>query len=183
MTEKTLARDDLDPGRSVNVVELVGVLGDESLAATVEFHAGEYRLYRRCLQRLSCYEATDGCRQSRSKLRLCDQSLQSIDVPSIITRFVDRCFGDESRMSQAQIVEQTAERFYADHSVPDVLVPIEPRSSRSFRVIAVPDLHALEADRRIEMLQGLIEAFLADDVAAGNMSVAGVDAGPDGNDS
>src|SRR5579864_4122066 len=86
-------------------------------------------------------------------------------------------------MGQAQIVKQTAECLFADHSLPDVLVAVELRSAGGSRVIAVPDFYAVETDGCIEMLQRLIETFFADYVVSGNMRVAGIDASADGDDS
>ena len=73
-------------------------------------------------------------------------------------------------------LSKTSERLLADRSLPDLLVTVEFRSARSFRVIAVPDLHVIQADRGIEMLQSFIESSLADDVVSGNVRVAGIDA-------
>ena len=84
-------------------------------------------------------------------------------------------------MREAQVIEQTAKRSLPDRSLPDVLVTIEFRAARRFRVIAVPDLHLIQTDGRIEMLQRLVKAFLADDVVSGNVRVAGIDAGADRN--
>ena len=113
---------------------------------------------RRCWQRLSQQrlEPLDfaiGCRHRGSKLRLCHKSFQSIDISAIVSRLLDRRLGNERRMRQAKIVEQHSESLFADRSLPDLLMPVEFRSARSFRVITVPDLDVIQPDRGIKMLQ------------------------------
>jgi len=51
-------------------------------------------------------------------------------------------------------------------------------SHARFGVVAVPDLHVVQADGPVEMLQRLVEAFFADDVVSRDVGVAGVDAAP-----
>ena len=117
-----------------------------------------------------------GCRYRRSKLRLCDKVFESFNVSAIVTRTIDRRLGNEGRVRQSQIVEQDSKSLFADRSLPNLLVTVEFRSARSFRVITVPDLHVIQADRGIKMLQRFIESSLADDVVSGNVRVARVDA-------
>src|SRR5207253_2300483 len=86
-------------------------------------------------------------------------------------------------MSQPQIVEQNSKRLLADHSLPDMLVTVQLRSACGLGVVAVPDLHVIQADCGIKMLQGLIEAGLAHNVISGYMRMTGIDAGSDWNHS
>src|ERR1035441_4943492 len=67
-------------------------------------------------------------------------------------------------------------RFLADHSLPDLLMPVELRSPRRSGVIAVPDLDVIQPDGGIEMLQRHIEPFFADNVVSRCVRVAGVNA-------
>jgi hypothetical protein len=112
---------------------------------------------------------------------LSDQLLEGFDVSAIVARLVDGSFGDEGRVGEAEIVEQDAEGFDADSSLPDLLVAVEFRSAGGFGIVAVDYFYIVQADGGIEVLHGSIEALFADDVVAGDVSVAGVDAGCDWN--
>src|SRR5438270_632529 len=79
-------------------------------------------------------------------------------------------------MCKPEIIQQDSERLLADRSLPDMLMPIQLGSAGSFRIVTVPDLHPVQADGRIEMLQRLKDAFFADDVVSGDMRVTGIDA-------
>ncbi len=59
-------------------------------------------------------------------------------------------------MGQPKIVEQNSKCLFADSSLPDLLMAVELRTARRFGVVAVPYLDAIQADSRIEMLQGLV---------------------------
>src|SRR5258706_8002612 len=54
---------------------------------------------------------------------------------------------------------------------------VQLRSSGGFGVVAVYDLHIVQSNSAIEMEKRLIDALFADDVVAGNVRVAGIDAG------
>ena len=113
---------------------------------------------------------------------LSDQLLEGFDVSAVVAGLVDGSFGDEGGVCEAEIVEQDAEGFDADGSLPDVLVAVEFGSAGSFGVIAMDYFYIVQADGSVEMLQSLVNALFADDVVAGDVSVAGVDARGDGND-
>src|SRR5580704_14396639 len=114
--------------------------------------------------------------------RLAHKVLEGVDIPAVVAGLIDGGLSDEGDMSEAWVVEQTAEGFDADGTFSDVLMAVELRSPRSLGVIAMDDFHMVQANGRIEMLQGLVETLLADDVIAGNVRVAGIDAGGDGDD-
>ena len=86
-------------------------------------------------------------------------------------------------MRQPKVIEQNAKCFFADTSLPNVLMTIQLRSARGFRVVAVPDLNGIQSKGGIEMLQSLVNALLADNVVSGNVRVTSIDAGADRNDS
>ena len=117
-----------------------------------------------------------------SKLGL-HEIFECFDVSAVVTGTIDRRFGNEGRVRQSQIVEQDPESFFADRSLPDLLVTVELRSARSFRIVAMPYLHVIQSDRGIKMLQGFIESGLANDVVSGNVSVTCVDARANRDDS
>ena len=85
-------------------------------------------------------------------------------------------------MGESQIVQQNAKWFDANRSLPDVLMAVELRSSRRLGIVAMNNLHIVQSNGCIEMLQGLVDAFLADDVISGNVRVASIDASRDGHD-
>src|SRR5580704_12186847 len=102
--------------------------------------------------------------------------LEGVDIPAVVAGLIDGGFSDERDMSEAGAVEQNAEWFNADGTFSNVLMAVELRSSRSLGVVAMDDFHMVQANGRIEMLQGLVETRFADDVVAGNMRVAGINA-------
>src|SRR5712692_2818555 len=53
------------------------------------------------------------------------ESLQRRHVSLIISRLVNRGFGDEGGVGEAQVIQQPPEWFPADASLPDVLMPVE----------------------------------------------------------
>ena len=107
---------------------------------------------------------------------LSNQLLEGFDVSAVVTGFVDGSFRDEGGVCEAEIVEQDAEGFDADGSLPDVLVAIEFGSAGSFGIIAMNYFYIVQADSSVELLQSLINAPFADNVVSGDVSVAGVDA-------
>src|SRR5205085_8750932 len=50
-------------------------------------------------------------------------------------------------------------------------------TARRFGVIAVPDRDIFETDGQVQVAQGLLHAFLTDNVVAGHVYVTGVNAG------
>src|SRR3979490_1134010 len=110
------------------------------------------------------------------------QLLQCLHIPAIVAWLVYRGFGDEGSMGQPQVIQQDAKGFFANGSLPDVLVAIQFRAAGGFGVIAVPDFDIVQADGGVEMRQRLVEAFFADDVVSGNVGVAGIDARGNGGD-
>src|SRR4029453_11258112 len=65
------------------------------------------------------------------------------------------------------IVDEAAERFEAETSPADVLVPADPASQRLFVVVKVKQLRALEADQPAELVERLRVAFWGADIVAG----------------
>jgi hypothetical protein len=65
MVEQIFTGNDVVPGRSRDLVELVGMLGDETLAASVEFHGERVSAVRTLLATsLSPTGSMDGRRQT-----------------------------------------------------------------------------------------------------------------------
>lgn len=84
-----------------------------------------------------------------------DQLLQHRHVAAVVAGPVNRGFSNESSVGKARIIEQRAEGFFPDRSLPDMLMTIEFRSASSLRVVTVPNFDPAEADGRFQMLQGL----------------------------
>ena len=84
-------------------------------------------------------------------------------------------------MRQAEIVQQHPKCLQADGSLPDLFMAVEFRSARGLRIVAVYDLYMIQSDRRVELLQGRVNSLFADDIVSGDVRVAGIDAGADGN--
>src|SRR5215472_11168297 len=123
--------------------------------------------------------------QTAPRRRLCfrDQFLQRANISAVIARIIDRRLCNEGRVSQTEIIQQHAERFLPNHSLPDMFVPIQLRSTRRLGVIAMPDLDAAQSDGGIQMLQRLVQTLLADDVVSRDMCMTGVDTSANRNDS
>ena len=83
-------------------------------------------------------------------------------------------------MREPFVIEQTAEGFQADASLPDVLMAVELRSARGFCVVAMPDVNVLEPDGAIKLVERVVEPGLADDVIPRDVGVARVDTGSAG---
>lgn len=66
------------------------------------------------------------------------KSLERLDVSAIVAGFVDRRFGDEGGMGQAQIIQQDAEGLAADHSLADMLVAVQLRTTSGLGIVAMP---------------------------------------------
>src|SRR6185369_8146674 len=101
-----------------------------------------------------CEQVSDGM----LALHLCNQLLEGVHVPAVISGFIDRRFSDESRLLQARMVDQTPERLQADGAFANVLMPIKLRSTRSFGVVAVPYRNVFESDGGVEFVQRVTKA-------------------------
>ena len=108
------------------------------------------------------------------------QPLQRAHIALLVAGLVDRSFGDEGAVVETRIVEQPAERIESHGSLPDVLVAIELGTARGFGIVAVPDTDSFEGDGRSNLLHRFGVAFGGDQVVAGNVGVAGVEADGDG---
>ena len=64
----------------------------------------------------------------------------------------------------------------------DVLMAVELRSAHRLGVVAMPDIHMLQADRPLQLIERLRKPGLAHDVIACDMCVAGIDARPCGHE-
>src|ERR1700722_1895945 len=114
---------------------------------------------------------------------LIHQPLQCIHVSAIVSRLVNRRLGNEGSMGQPEIVQQNAEWFFSNGSLPDMLMAVKLRSTRGLGVVAVDNANIVQPDSCVEMLECLIDAFFADDVIPGNVRVARVDARGDRHNS
>ena len=83
-------------------------------------------------------------------------------------------------MRGARIVQQAAEEFEADGSLPDVLVTIELGTASGLGVVAMPDGNVFEADSPVEAAPSFPRNRFGNEVVSGNVRVAGVDASADG---
>src|SRR5579864_7179101 len=79
-------------------------------------------------------------------------------------------------MRSARIVQEAPKWFQADAAFADMLMSIQPGSSRGLGVVAVPDWDMVQANRVLQVLHGVLVAFWRNDVISGHMGVAGVDA-------
>src|SRR5579885_1786452 len=113
---------------------------------------------------------------------LFDQSLQRIHIPLIVARFFDGSLGDECGVCRSGIVEKSAEWFQSDTSLPDVLMTIEPRSTRGFGIVAVPNWDVLQSNRVLQILHRELVAIRRDNVVSRDVCVASIDACGDGQD-
>src|ERR1019366_1846396 len=106
------------------------------------------------------------------------QSLQRVNVRQIIQRFVDGSFRDECRICQALVIEQATEGLQPDGSLANILVAIELRAALGLGVVAMPHVHVAQSDGALQLIERVVVSTSADDVVPGDVSVAGVDAGP-----
>src|SRR5260370_11678679 len=79
-------------------------------------------------------------------------------------------------MCRARIIQQPAKWLEADLPLADVLMAIELRSARGFGVVAVPDGDVLQAHGGVKLRQRLVQTCFADDVIAGDVGIAGINA-------
>src|SRR5579862_2099045 len=119
---------------------------------------------------------------SADALSLDDQLLQGLDVSAIVAGTVDWRFRDEGGVLGPRIVEQPAKDLSANLPFSHVLVAVELGAAIALGIVAVPHVDVLQADGLIEVPHRLAHALGVDDVVAGDVRVAGVDTGPDGND-
>src|SRR5919108_3892385 len=84
-------------------------------------------------------------------------------------------------MRKSGVVQQPPERFQSDTSLPDVLVAVELRTARRLGVIAMPHANILESHGRVQVGESSLHSRRAHEVVAGNMNMAGVDAGSYGH--
>ncbi len=61
----------------------------------------------------------------------------------------------------------------------NVLVAIQLRTASSFRVIAVPDAHGVEPHGGSDLVHSLLVPLGSDEVVAGNVGMAGIEADAD----
>jgi len=109
------------------------------------------------------------------------QPLKGVHVLEIIQWCVDWRLGNERCVGQSRIIQQTFEWSKTDTSLPDVLVSVELRAAGGFGIIAMPYMNVVQADCSVEPLDGIGVSIFADDVVAGDVGVAGIDAGSDWN--
>src|SRR5215469_3256236 len=79
------------------------------------------------------------------------------------------------------MIQKPPERFEANRALSNMLMPVEFGATRGLGVVTVPHGNVLETDRRVEFVQRFPESILGNDVVSGNVGMAGVDAGGDGN--
>jgi hypothetical protein len=108
--------------------------------------------------------------------------LQRIHIRQIVQRLVNRRLGNEGRMRQPRIVQQSPKCLQPDASLPDVLMPVQLRSARGLGVVAMPDVNILQADGAIELIERVGKSFVADNVIACDVRVAGIDASSRGHE-
>ncbi len=106
----------------------------------------------------------------------CDQALQSVHVATVVSRSLDRRFGNKRSMCEAEIIEQNSKRQFADLSLSDLFMTVEFGSARSLGIIAVNNSDVIQTDGGVKLLQSFVDACFGGDVIAGNMRVAGIDA-------
>jgi hypothetical protein len=92
-----------------------------------------------------------GCHEAEIWQGLTHQLLQRFNIPTVVAGLVDRGFGDEGSVCEAKIVQQDAERLFADGSLPDLLVAIEFLAAAGLGVVAVNHLHMAQADGCIDV--------------------------------
>src|SRR4051812_12134787 len=104
-----------------------------------------------------------------------DQRFEGVHIAQVVAGFVDRRLSDESGMCERRIVEQTSEGIESDLALADMLMTIKLGAAISFGIIAMPDRHVLYADGFVQLFERVREAGFADNVIAGDVSVAGID--------
>ena len=79
-------------------------------------------------------------------------------------------------MGEANVVEQAAEGLYAHGSLADMLMAVELRAALGFGVVHVPDADGFKTDRCSNLADGFFVALGGDQVVAGYVGVAGIEA-------
>ena len=88
-------------------------------------------------------------------------------------------FDQDRQPGKATVVQDPAERLFAEAAASDVLVAIDAAAARLLRVVPVKHLQPVEPDDALEGVERLAISRLADDVVAGGDEVAGVEADAD----
>ena len=78
-----------------------------------------------------------------------DRAAVTACVRDAYEHYIERIGRDEGGMRKAQVIEQNAKRLFADHSLSNVLVAVEFGAARGLGVVAVPDLHVVQANGRV----------------------------------
>ncbi len=81
------------------------------------------------------------------------------NISSVVTRQIDRRFQDERASSEQRMIQDHAERLEPDLPFSDVLVPVDPRAERHFRIIHVHHQHAIEPHRFIDLAKCGFQTF------------------------
>lgn len=111
---------------------------------------------------------------------LSGEGLEGGNVAGLVAGGVDGGFGYEGAVGEARVVQKAAEGRRADGPLTDVLMSVELGAKGGLGVVAVPDLDGVDADGCADLLHGVGVASIGDDVVAGDMEVAGVEADGDG---
>ena len=133
-------------------------------------------------QRFGEIRSGQGFALAGALLRGFHEGEQRFEVAAVVAGLIDGCFRDEGAVGEARIVEQALEGGQADGAPADVLVAVEAGSAGRFGVVHVPDADLGEADGAIDKRDGFLVAGVGDDVVSGDVAVAGVEAGADGDD-
>src|SRR5215472_12671922 len=79
-------------------------------------------------------------------------------------------------MGGSGIVQQAAKRLQSNASLPNVLMSVEPRAARCFRIVAMPDKDVVQSDGAFQLVERFLIRLATNDVIAGYVRVACVDA-------
>ena len=74
------------------------------------------------------------------------------------------------------MIQDAAEGFEPDLSFADVVVPVDARAERGFRIVYVNHEHPVESDGAIDLLQPAFQPSLGANVPAGGEQVRRIDA-------
>ena len=110
-----------------------------------------------------------------------DEGKHRFEIAAVVAGLVDGGFGDESSVGEAGIVEETAEGREAEGALADVLMAIEMGTAGGLRVVHVPDADIGEPDRAINEGESGFVAVVRDEVVAGDVAMASIEAGADGD--
>src|SRR5207244_3930947 len=87
---------------------------------------------------------------------------------------------DERKFLQLGMRQDAPERVLAYVSLSDVLMPVNARAQRRFRIVGMDQLHVLHAENAIRVAYRLEQSRLAADIEAGREQMAGIQAISDG---